>query len=156
MTANDIVQPMYPASRYVYHWLKILAWAVWAYGIYYLSIDDHWTTVWNNYIAPNKFARQNLDYSILAIPIWILFLTIAAMSVAFGIISFLEGEGKNAWTELSKSVRSKGNKVSVFGAACLGFCYLILIPHIVLSCILCPIILLVSKACIPIIPLGDK
>ena len=153
MSANDIVRSR-SAARHVYGVLKLFAWAAWTSSICYLCC--HWTVAWNNYIAPNAHARQNVDFSIIAIPIWMYVVGIVIMSVGFGIGSSSSITEQNAWNDLIKAVKKNYNKVSVLGAACLGLCYILLVPHIILSWILCPIILLVATLLIPIIPLGDE
>ncbi len=148
MTANDIVQPTHPASRYVYHWLKVLIWIAYAYAIYWLSVSGHWGDVWGimTMSCECKNSNRPAPHPLSAL-IWVSCVAGIISSLVFAGKSVSDGEFETQWDGSTEDC--KGKKISVFLGILLGILYVLLVPFLLLTTIFYGIFLTLSMKWIP-------
>lgn len=146
MTANKMVRSI---ASTVYYNLKILIWAAYAYGIYYVVVGGHWGAIWD-YITPNEHSHSDAcgcGPFVFAAIIWIGAAVGVISSVIFVSSSIEDGEYESQWNAVMKEVKEE--KISTFLGVVLGVLYILLVPYLLLYSIFYGISFVLTKKWIP-------
>ncbi len=148
MTANTMVRS---TASGIYRNLKILVWAAYAYGIYYVYVGDHWGTIWD-YITPNEHDHSSscgcgpLPFAVI---IWLGAIAGVLSSFIFAVDSLdaTTGERKSQWDAIMGEVEAE--KISTFLGVILGVLYILLAPYLLLYSIFYGVAYVLAKPWIP-------